>query len=83
AEYMQFFLSIAPGASVREISELVKYNEDLSPALSMFKDHGCIQVLSLPDTPLSLWEVIGLVKSLPLLSDLTTRPPNLGELPQG
>ncbi|KAJ2866036.1 hypothetical protein GGH94_001811 [Coemansia aciculifera] len=83
AEYMQFFLSIAPGASVREISELVKYNEDFSPALSMFKDHGCIQVLSLPDTPLALWEVIGLVKSLPLLSDLTTRPPNLGELPQG
>ncbi|KAJ2057863.1 hypothetical protein GGI17_005401 [Coemansia sp. S146] len=82
AEYMQFFLSIAPGASVREISELVKYNEDLTPVLSMFKDHGCIQVLSLPDTSLSLWETIALVKLLPLLSDLTTRPPSLGELLQ-
>ncbi|KAJ2056668.1 hypothetical protein GGI17_006080 [Coemansia sp. S146] len=82
-EYMQFVLSIAPGASVRVIPDLAKYPEDCNLALSALKDHGCIQILSLPDTSLSLWETIALVKSLPLLSDLTTRSPDLGEPPPG
>ncbi|KAJ2055986.1 hypothetical protein GGI17_006422 [Coemansia sp. S146] len=82
-EYMQFVLSIGPGASVREIIELTKYPEGHTLALSMLKDHGCIQILSFPYTILSLWEAIYLVKSFPLLSDLTTSAPVLGELPQG
>ncbi|KAJ2052707.1 hypothetical protein H4S04_001159 [Coemansia sp. S16] len=82
AEYTQFVLSIAPGASVRKISGLTKYPEDRTPALSMLKDHGCIQILSLPDTSLSLWDVISLVKSLPFLSDLHTQPMSGSELPQ-
>ncbi|KAJ2878555.1 hypothetical protein H4R27_005763, partial [Coemansia aciculifera] len=82
-EYMQFVLSIGPGASVREIAESAEYPEGHTLALSMLKDHGCIQILSFPLTILSLWEVISLVKSLPLLSDLTTSAPVLGELPQG
>ncbi|KAJ2057912.1 hypothetical protein GGI17_005361 [Coemansia sp. S146] len=53
-ECMQFVLSIAPGASVRTIPDLVKYPEDRTLALSMLKDHGCIQILSLPDMSLSL-----------------------------
>ncbi|KAJ2250414.1 hypothetical protein GGI13_004026 [Coemansia sp. RSA 455] len=32
---------------------------------------------------LTIWQAITLVKSLPLLSDLTTKAPVLGELPQG
>ncbi|KAJ2757430.1 hypothetical protein GGI19_000031 [Coemansia pectinata] len=83
AEYMQFVLSIGPGASVRKIPQMTKYPEDCKLALSMLKDYSCIQILSWPHTTLSLWEVISLVKSLPLLSDLTTRAPVLGELPQG
>ncbi|KAJ2103374.1 hypothetical protein GGI09_000706 [Coemansia sp. S100] len=80
--YTQFVLSIAPGASVREIPGLTKYPEDRTPALSMLKDHGCIQILSLPDTSLSLWDVISLVKLLPFLSDLHTPPMSGSELPQ-
>ncbi|KAJ2040131.1 hypothetical protein H4S03_001231 [Coemansia sp. S3946] len=83
AEYMQFVLTIAPGALVRLIPDLTKYPECHTQALSMLKDHGCIQVLSLPDICLSLWEAISLIKSLPLLSDLFTLPSTIGELPQG
>ncbi|KAJ2097029.1 hypothetical protein GGI09_004056 [Coemansia sp. S100] len=83
AEYMQFVLSIAPSASVRHIVESDQYPEDCILELSMFKNHGCIQILSLPYMPLSIWQAITLVESLPLLLDLTTRAPVLGKLPQG
>ncbi|KAJ2012688.1 hypothetical protein GGI14_005717 [Coemansia sp. S680] len=82
-EYMQFVLRIEPGASVRVISDLDKYPVDYTHALSMLKDCGSIQILSLPGTPLSFWEAITLVKSLPLLSDLYTLTLTVGELPQG
>ncbi|KAJ2442976.1 hypothetical protein GGF42_006785 [Coemansia sp. RSA 2424] len=49
----------------------------------MFGDHPRIQVLSMPGTLLSLWDIISLIKSLPLLSDLSTLPVVLGEMPQG
>ncbi|KAJ2811764.1 hypothetical protein FBU31_007713, partial [Coemansia sp. 'formosensis'] len=81
--YMQFVLSIAPGAPVRVIPGLFKLPEDPMPALSMLGDHACIQTLSLPDTSLSLMEAIALIKSLPLLSDLHTWNLAIGELPQG
>ncbi|KAJ2059869.1 hypothetical protein GGI17_004142 [Coemansia sp. S146] len=83
AEYMQFVLSIAPGASVRVIPDLGKYTQDLTPALSMLKDHDYIQVLSLPDMNLSLWDAITLLKLVPLLSDLHTSPMTVGKLPPG
>ncbi|KAJ2074943.1 hypothetical protein GGH13_000973 [Coemansia sp. S155-1] len=83
AEYMRFVLSIAPGASVRRMVELDKYPEDCNLALSMLKNHGSIQILSLPSMSLSIWQAITLVESLPLLSDLSTKAPVLGELPQG
>ncbi|KAJ2258435.1 hypothetical protein GGI13_000608 [Coemansia sp. RSA 455] len=82
-EYMQFVLSIAPGASVRHIVELDQYPEDCILELSMFKNHGCIQILYLPSMTLTIWQAITLVELLPLLSDLTTKAPVLGELPQG
>ncbi|KAJ2335701.1 hypothetical protein GGI00_001226 [Coemansia sp. RSA 2681] len=81
--YLRFVLSIAPGASVRVIPNLPSNNSDLSSALSMFGDHLHIQVLSMPGTLLSLWDIISLIKSLPLLSDLATQPVVLGEMPQG
>ncbi|KAJ2057351.1 hypothetical protein GGI17_005692 [Coemansia sp. S146] len=40
-------------------------------------------VLSLPRTALTLWDAVTLVKSLPLLSDLYTSPPSIGQLPAG
>ncbi|KAJ2105877.1 hypothetical protein GGI16_002170 [Coemansia sp. S142-1] len=82
-EYMQFVLSIAPGASVRHIVELDQYPEDCILELSMFKNHGCIQILYLPSMTLTIWQAITLVESLPLLSDLSTKAPVLGELLQG
>ncbi|KAJ2094289.1 hypothetical protein GGI09_005486 [Coemansia sp. S100] len=83
AEYMRFVMSIGPGASVRQIVDLDKYPEDCNLAISALKHHGCIQILSLPSMPLSIWQAITLVESLPLLSDLSTKAPVLGELPQG
>ncbi|KAJ2826300.1 hypothetical protein FBU31_003483, partial [Coemansia sp. 'formosensis'] len=82
-ECMQFILNIAPGAPVRVIPGLSKHPEDLTPALSMLRNHGCIQTLSLPDTTLSLMVAFSLIKSLPLLSDLHTSPLTVGEPPQG
>ncbi|KAJ2104878.1 hypothetical protein GGI16_002589 [Coemansia sp. S142-1] len=83
AEYIQFVLGIGPGASVRQIVDLDNYPKDCNLALSALKHHGCIQILSLPSTPLSIWQAITLVESLLLLSDLQTKAPVLGELPQG
>ncbi|KAJ2448073.1 hypothetical protein GGF42_005240 [Coemansia sp. RSA 2424] len=81
--YLRFVLRIAPGASVRVIPNLPSNNSDLSSALSMFGDHLRIQVLSMPGTLLTLWDIISLIKSLPLLSDLATQPVVLGAMPQG
>ncbi|KAJ1661770.1 hypothetical protein GGF38_003477 [Coemansia sp. RSA 25] len=81
--YLRLVLRIAPGASVRVIPNLPSNNSDLSSALSTFGDHLRIQVLSMPGTLLTLWDIISLIKSLPLLSDLATQPVVLGEMPQG
>ncbi|KAJ2110903.1 hypothetical protein GGI16_000093 [Coemansia sp. S142-1] len=43
----------------------------------------CIQVLLLPRTTTDHWEVLALLKLLPILSDLTTLVPTLGALPTG
>ncbi|KAJ2860174.1 hypothetical protein GGH94_005674 [Coemansia aciculifera] len=83
AAYLEFVMNIAPGASVRQITNERSYSEDITPALSVFGNYASIQVLSLAYTELSLWGIISLIKSLPLLSDLTTRTPSLGELPLG
>ncbi|KAJ2859608.1 hypothetical protein GGH94_006006 [Coemansia aciculifera] len=82
AECMQFMLSIAPGASVREISSR-STGPELQSALSLLGDYTSIQVLTLPGSRLSLWDVIDLIRSLPLLSDLLTLPPCLEPLPAG
>ncbi|KAJ2636057.1 hypothetical protein GGF44_003214 [Coemansia sp. RSA 1694] len=75
--YLQFVLSIAPGASVRDIAGVTD-TDWLPPALSLL--HTCIQVLALPDTRLLLCDVISLIDSLPLLSDLYCLETGLGVL---
>ncbi|KAJ2882974.1 hypothetical protein H4R27_003076 [Coemansia aciculifera] len=80
-EYLEYVMSIAPGASVRQIADMRSTRNAIVPALSVLGDYACIQVLSLPYTELTLWDIISLIKSLPLLSDLATKNSNLGELP--
>ncbi|KAJ2055305.1 hypothetical protein GGI17_006684, partial [Coemansia sp. S146] len=75
--YMQFTLSIGPGASVRNVRGIPS-GEDLSPALSLLTSHSCIQLLDLPDIPLMLWDIEFLTRSLPLLSDLGCLSTGLG-----
>ncbi|KAJ2875944.1 hypothetical protein GGH93_001149 [Coemansia aciculifera] len=68
-ECLQFVLGIAPGASVRSIADL-RDREWIPLTLNLLADHVLMQILYLPDTRLLLSDVIGLIKSLSLLSDL-------------
>ncbi|KAJ2108743.1 hypothetical protein GGI16_001008 [Coemansia sp. S142-1] len=75
-ERLQFMLSIAPCASVRKISGQIP-----KQVLPIFFDFTCIRMLSVPDTYVDFWDVVNVVKSLPLLSYLHTRVPSLGPMP--
>ncbi|KAJ2880799.1 hypothetical protein H4R27_004493 [Coemansia aciculifera] len=81
-EYMQFLLSIGPDACVRHAYHKMNAGE-FRPAISAFGKYDCIQELSLPNTSLGLWDVIALVKSLPLLTDLGTGFSKLDAWPSG
>ncbi|KAJ2096818.1 hypothetical protein GGI09_004164 [Coemansia sp. S100] len=82
AEAMQFMLKIGPDAPVREYDHSEPLQDQLDfPAL--LGDHACIQVLSLPSWSPDLWQVISLIKSLPLLLDLRTMLPRIGPIPDG
>ncbi|KAJ2423540.1 hypothetical protein GGF41_003100, partial [Coemansia sp. RSA 2531] len=81
--YLEFVMSIAPGASVRQIADMRQIRNGIAPALSVLGYYASIQVLSLPYTALSLWDTLSLIKLLPCLSDLATKSSHLGELPQG
>ncbi|KAJ2741668.1 hypothetical protein GGI20_005029 [Coemansia sp. BCRC 34301] len=83
AEAMRFYLSIAPSASVREIKSALAAAETVLVSTPTLGDYTCIQVLSLPYVFLTLWDVISLIKSLPLLSDLHTKYPSIEPLPSG
>ncbi|KAJ2337118.1 hypothetical protein GGI00_000440 [Coemansia sp. RSA 2681] len=83
ASYMQFVLSIAPKSSVRRIYDLIDFGEALQPALMLLGNHTTIQVLSILNVWLSIWDAFDLIKSLPLLSDLRAAATTLDELPQG
>ncbi|KAJ2061202.1 hypothetical protein GGI17_003237 [Coemansia sp. S146] len=82
AEAMQFMYSIGSQAAVREYA---KYNlqQDLLPMLSSFGSHSRMRILLLPSLRPELWQVITLIKSLPLLSDLQTSSPSLEPMPDG
>ncbi|KAJ2066630.1 hypothetical protein GGI08_001769 [Coemansia sp. S2] len=82
AEAMQFSLGIGPTAPVREICEPSSIN-NLLPAYSLLGQHTCIQVLLLTEAKPELWDVLSLIESLPLLSDLHTSSARLGSMPAG
>ncbi|KAJ2899381.1 hypothetical protein IWW38_001003 [Coemansia aciculifera] len=82
AECARFVLSIAPKAAVREMHDAFT-NAAVMPVFSSDGNHTCIQVLALPRPSLTFWDVVTLVKSLPLLTDLYTSPPMIGQPPTG
>ncbi|KAJ2885091.1 hypothetical protein H4R27_001638 [Coemansia aciculifera] len=75
--HLRFMLNIAPNAAVKVIPA-VPAGEETFLALNQLTDHTCIQVLHLYDTQLMLWEVIHIVKSLSILSDLVCKSTGLG-----
>ncbi|KAJ2832878.1 hypothetical protein GGI24_001054 [Coemansia furcata] len=79
----RFSLSIGPGAPVRKIDDLE--NDELAwpQIIPLFGTYDSIQVLVLAKMRPTLWDTITLIRSLPLLSDLHTRMPNLREMPAG
>ncbi|KAJ2837487.1 hypothetical protein FBU31_001132 [Coemansia sp. 'formosensis'] len=79
ADRLEYVLNIGSGATVRTIDGLMD-DEDMVQALYVFDDFACIRVLSLPHLRMDLWDVIDLIKSLPLLSDLITSPPLIEDL---
>ncbi|KAJ2334809.1 hypothetical protein GGI00_001676 [Coemansia sp. RSA 2681] len=83
SEYMQFVLSIAPRASVLAIPHLSSFGGRLTTELEVLGSYDSIQFLSLYSAVLSFWDIVNLIKSLPLLSDLETGEPVLGKLPHG
>ncbi|KAJ2063460.1 hypothetical protein GGI17_001676 [Coemansia sp. S146] len=80
ADVMQFMCRIGSGAAVQEYA-FFRYIQDQANLLSPLGSHACIQVLSLPNLHPALWNVVALIKSLPLLSDLHTSLPSLGPKP--
>ncbi|KAJ2032098.1 hypothetical protein IWW57_000385, partial [Coemansia sp. S610] len=72
-EQIQFVLSIAPCATVRRVDGQI-----LARLLPLFANITSIRVLSLPEMVVNFWDMIALIKSLPLLSDLRTSFPVLG-----
>ncbi|KAJ2744740.1 hypothetical protein GGI20_002709 [Coemansia sp. BCRC 34301] len=79
-ECMRFVLGIAPHAVIRKISSNDS-DQGLSINISLLHECTRIQVLELPNTNISFWDTINLVKSLPALSDLHTMPPSMGAVP--
>ncbi|KAJ1910995.1 hypothetical protein LPJ71_003044, partial [Coemansia sp. S17] len=79
-EYLSLLLSIAPNVAVRSFP-CGESQPDIPSVISILGGYPNIQVLSLPEVYLSLWNAILLIKSLPLLSDLHTRTPYHIQLP--
>ncbi|KAJ2074086.1 hypothetical protein GGH13_001556 [Coemansia sp. S155-1] len=82
AEAIEFELSIGPKATVRDIGGLPS-SIVMATFISSLGKHTCIQVLTLPHLSPVLWDVITLIKALPLLSDLHTMSPRIGSMPAG
>ncbi|KAJ2460163.1 hypothetical protein GGF42_001019, partial [Coemansia sp. RSA 2424] len=83
ADYWQFALRIAPRASALALPCLPSFGGILTTELEMLGNHDSLQVLSLYSATLSFWDIVNLIKSLPLLSDLKTGNPTMDELPRG
>ncbi|KAJ2906043.1 hypothetical protein GGI21_004090, partial [Coemansia aciculifera] len=81
-KYLQFALSIGPAAPARDI-DVVFGGRSLEPALSILGNHSCIQVLSLSNEHLAFWTIVAVIKSLPLLSDLSACLRDFEPMPAG
>ncbi|KAJ2835800.1 hypothetical protein FBU31_001524, partial [Coemansia sp. 'formosensis'] len=83
ADLVRFSLSIGPGAPVRKIDDLENDEMAWPQILPLLGTYDSIQVLVLAKMCPTFWDTITLIRSLPLLSDLHTRMPNLREMPAG
>ncbi|KAJ1653763.1 hypothetical protein GGF38_005075, partial [Coemansia sp. RSA 25] len=81
-ESVSFSLGIGPAASVRELSGAANIDKPAT-TLTQLSNHANIQILSLVRIQLDLWDVIALIKSLPLLTDLHSSHPHVGAIPAG
>ncbi|KAJ1822169.1 hypothetical protein LPJ60_002168, partial [Coemansia sp. RSA 2675] len=81
-DYAQFVLGIGPKAHMRRI-KVISAGRSLLSTLSAPGTHSCIQILKLPSLELSLRDILLLVSSLPLLSDLHTHAPTIDPLLNG
>ncbi|KAJ2062720.1 hypothetical protein GGI17_002227 [Coemansia sp. S146] len=70
--FMKFALTIGPNAHVRQITNW-QTDPLFLPLIPVLGEYTCIQVLALPFMSMDVWDVIALVKALPLLTDLHTR----------
>ncbi|KAJ2877015.1 hypothetical protein GGH93_000279 [Coemansia aciculifera] len=82
ADALRFVLSIGTQTAVR-VTNIPVTGAELIGVTTSLSNYASIQVLSLSRTSLDLWQVVALVKSLLLLSDLSTAPPVIGTLPDG
>ncbi|KAJ2838138.1 hypothetical protein FBU31_000989 [Coemansia sp. 'formosensis'] len=82
AEYMRFVLGMGPNATVLDIFDLLD-GPGLQSIVPVLGEHSSLQVLSMPFVSFRFWEVVSLVKALPLLSDLYTSMPAIEPRPTG
>ncbi|KAJ2635035.1 hypothetical protein GGF44_003409 [Coemansia sp. RSA 1694] len=82
SEYLQFVLNIAPRTSVLTVPCLSSFGGTLTTELEVLGNHDSLQVLSLYSATLSFWDIVNLIKTLPLLLDLETGDPTMDMLPQ-
>ncbi|KAJ1670716.1 hypothetical protein GGF38_001326, partial [Coemansia sp. RSA 25] len=76
ADYMQLVLSIGPGAAVRVLPPM-ELEQDIPRMLQLLGKHTSIQVLSMERAAFTVLDVVALIKSLPLLSELRLHIPKL------
>ncbi|KAJ2414261.1 hypothetical protein GGI10_002505 [Coemansia sp. RSA 2530] len=80
AEALKFALQIGPAATTRDISMYLN-GAELTHPLIQLGGLDSIQYLSLSHSKLELWDVIVLIKALPMMSDLSVEPLGIGPLP--
>ncbi|KAJ2261400.1 hypothetical protein GGI01_002310 [Coemansia sp. RSA 376] len=76
AEFLRFVLGIGTNVSVRVIDG-VSHNQNIPSLLQKLGEQQSLQILTLNGLRFSLLDIISLIKSLPLLSDLRTGLPKL------
>ncbi|KAJ2467385.1 hypothetical protein GGI02_004054 [Coemansia sp. RSA 2322] len=80
--HLDYMLSIAPKATVWNMPDCVR-DDSMCSILGLLGTHTNLQHLFLPSMVLGLTDVVTLIKSLPLLSDLYVDYPRLDVVPDG